>query len=157
MDLDAASLPQDKNGGASRAAVVRRGVGLFELFVAAPVVVITAIGLVQFFSLMAASAALGQAAEAGAREAALPKATFRSVSAVVERRLGGRRFSDAIDPVLVEIDGRAVYGVVRPRSGEEIMVTVSVASHSAVPDVLGYLGLSLFQPKLSRQWSLRAR
>ncbi len=135
----------------------RRRANLFDIFVAAPVVVIAAIGLAQFFCLIAASEALGQAAKAGAREASLPKATFQSVSAAVERRLGGRSFVRAIDPVRVEVDGRAVYGVVRPQTGEEIVVTVSVASHRATPDLLGYLGLSLFQPTLSRRRAMCVR
>ena len=79
----------------------RRGGRLFEMLLAAPVVAIAGLGLVHFFSLLVASEALGQAAEAGAREAILPKATFQSVSAAVRRSLGGRSLAGVIDPVLV--------------------------------------------------------
>jgi len=37
------------------------------------------------------------------------------------------------------------------------VVTVSVASHRATPDLLGYLGLSLFQPTLSRWRAMYVR
>ena len=128
---------------------------LFEILVAVPILAITGLGLVQFFWLLAAGEVLGQAAKAGAQEAVLPKATFQSVSDAVRRRLEPWAFAGNSRQIVVQVGGRAAYGVLQPRSGDEVVVTVSIASHAAVPDLLGSLGLPLYHEKIHSRRALR--
>ena len=150
-----AALPIERCPTERRPLERRLLTNLCEMLVAVPILAITGLGLVQFIWLLAAGEALGQAAEAGAQEAVLPKATFQSVSDAVRRRLDPWGSAGGARQILVQVGGRAAYGVLQPRSGDEIVVTVCVASHAAVPDLLGSLGLPLFGEKLHGRRALR--
>ena len=68
---------------------------LFALFV----LVVTAIGLVQFALLLTAGDALRSAGRAAVREAGMPAATCGSIAAAAQRRLATARLADVAGPI----------------------------------------------------------
>ena len=103
----------------------------------------TRIGLVQFGLLLAAGDALRSAGRAAVQEAAMPEATCRSIAAAARRRLAAAHLANVVDPVRVEINGRPRFGATRPESGDRVVVTLTLATPAAAPDLLGPLGISL--------------
>ena len=72
----------------------------------------------------------------------MPEATCRSIAAAARRRLATAHLADVVDPVRVEINGRPRFGATRPESGDRVVVTLTLATSAAAPDVLGPLGIS---------------
>jgi hypothetical protein len=116
---------------------------LFQSLLGLLVLAITALGLVQFGLLLAAGDALRAAGRAAVQEAAMPQATCRSIAAAARRRLAAAHLADVVDPVRVEINGRPRFGATRPEAGDRVVVTLTLATSAAAPDLLGPLGISL--------------
>src|SRR5688572_26772879 len=70
----------------------------WQLCLAAPVLGLVAIGVLQFAWLLGAEAALRAATAAAAQEALLPKATLRSVATTLRHELAARAWADKVDP-----------------------------------------------------------
>ena len=131
-------LPSGRSAGHPGAAL-----RLFHSLLGLPVLVVTALGLVQFGLLLAAGDALRSAGRVAIQEAAMPQATCRSIAAAARRRLAAAHLADVVDPVRVGINGRPRFGATRPESGDRVVVTLTLATSAAAPDLLGPLGISL--------------
>jgi hypothetical protein len=99
--------------------IVRRGF-------AVGVVLVTVFVIVQAVSLVAAERQLAQAAKAGIREAALPKATLQSVTHTVQNHLNGAC-------VYLFHNGRQVQRRFRPASGDDVRVIVTIPAARLLP------------------------
>jgi hypothetical protein len=113
---------------------MRRGVGWMLAWAGALVVVAIAAGvLVEFAYVLAAERTLSVAARAGAMEATLPRATYRSIAATVERRLS--QYPLLIKQLRLSLlqNGTLVQSQFRQKDGDRFAVTLSVPSRSAVP------------------------
>jgi hypothetical protein len=114
-----------------------RGVGWVLLWAAAlTVLVVAASMLAQFGYLIAAENALNAAAQAGAIEATLPRATYHSVAATVQRRLEEQpQLSEHITLTLLQ-NGMPVIDSLQVHEGDEFSIVLSVPVRTAIPDWL---------------------
>lgn len=95
--------------------------------------VVAAATLLQFAYLMAAERTLYVAARAGAMEATLPRATYQSVQAAVERRLSGySRMHGRVQLTLLR-DGQAVGRQLHAGDGVRFSLIVRAQASAAVP------------------------
>jgi hypothetical protein len=106
--------------------VLRWAAAIGVLFVAASI-------LIEFAYCLDAEHTLARAARAGAVEATLPRASYQSVCASVERRLAGYRSSQDTLRVELEQNGVPVRGNLAVRGGDEFSVAVTVPAASVVP------------------------
>ena len=126
--------------------VTRRGIGwVFAWAGAITVIGLAATVLVEFACVLAAEHTLSIAARAGALEATLPRATYQSITATVERRLNNY-------PLLKKQLRRSllqncaqVQSQFRPRAGDEFAIAISAPSSGAVPNWLR--AVSLWRPE----------
>jgi hypothetical protein len=97
------------------------------------VLVVTAGVLVDFACLLAAERALSVAARAGAMEATLPRATYQSVTAAVERRL--RQYPALAKRLHITVfqNGTLVPSRFRQHDGDRFAVALSAPDGSAFP------------------------
>jgi hypothetical protein len=114
-----------------------RGVGwVLQWAAALAVLVMAASILAQFGYLIAAENALNVAAQAGAMEATLPRATYQSVTATVHRRLEEHpHLYEHITLTLLQ-NGTPVIDSLRADEGDEFSIALSVPVSSAIPDWL---------------------
>jgi hypothetical protein len=111
-----------------------RGVGWVLRWAAALAVLgVSAAVLLAFAYQLAAERAMSRAAAAGIREAALPRATSRSVDAAVRRQLANHLDLDRATEIAVERNGWLVRGAVRPRTCGRVAVTLSAPAAAALP------------------------
>jgi hypothetical protein len=116
---------------------IRRGVSWVLAWTGALAVIAIAAGvLVEFAYVLAAEHALSVAARAGAMEATLPRATYRSVTATVERRLSRYPLLTKQLHVSLLQNGTLVQSQFRPNEGDRFAITLSAPSCSAIPDWL---------------------
>lgn len=121
--------------------------------IAVPVLLVTALALLQFFLLFAASERLGNAALFGVREAARPQASRASVLQTVDRHIKSERLRNSLCAVQVELndgpldeirsnqDSRQRRRKLAP--GDQISVSLLIDPTRAVPDLVGWTGLHL--------------
>lgn len=101
---------------------------------AAAAVLLIAVGTVtQFAYLVAAEHTLQLAARAGATEATLPRASYQSVAAVVERQLASYQLQSGQLQVNLLQNGAPVSRHFRAGDGDRISVTISVPSSATLP------------------------
>lgn len=94
---------------------------------------VAAATLLEFGCLMAAERALYVAARAGAMEATLPRATYQSVQAAVERHLSGySRMHGQVQLTLLR-DGQTVGKQLRADDGARFSIVVQAPASTAVP------------------------
>ena len=111
-----------------------RGVCWVLQWAASLAVLLAAVGgLTQFAYLVAAEHALNLAARAGATEATMPRATFQSVNAAIERRLTGLSLQNGQLQVNFLQNGTPVGRQIRPSDGDRISLTISVPSAATLP------------------------
>lgn len=111
-----------------------RGVGWVLCWAAAMAILSWAsLTLVAFAYQMAAERTLTEAAQAGIREAALPRATHRSVTESVRRRLAASTSLDRSTTIRIERNGWLVRGLIRPNGGDQLTVTLRASFDAALP------------------------
>jgi hypothetical protein len=104
------------------------------LWTAAIAVLLIALGgLTQFAYLIAAEHSLNVAARAGATEATLPRATYQSVKAAVERRLVNYPLLSGQLQVNLLQNGTPVGQKFRAGNGDRFSITISVPTSVAMP------------------------
>jgi hypothetical protein len=117
-----------------------RGVGwVLRLAATLAVLGVSATILAAFACQLAAEQALVPAATAGLREAALPRATSRTVDAVVRQRLASHFALSRATTVILERNGSPVRGVVGPRAGDQLSISLSVRVDAVLPRLVGAL------------------
>jgi hypothetical protein len=112
----------------------RRGVCWVLAWAGALAVLAIATGvLTQFAYVVADERALLIAARAGAMEATLPRATYQSVTAAVDRRLS--QYPSLASQLHLSLfqNGTPVQSYFRQRDGDRFAITLSVPGDSAVP------------------------
>jgi hypothetical protein len=115
----------------------RRGVCWVLAWAGALMVFAIATGvLAEFGYVLAAESALSAAARAGAREATLPRATYQSVTAAVDRRLNHYPLLAKQLRLSLLQNGTLVQSQFRQHDGDLFTITLSGPSNSAVPDWL---------------------
>lgn len=104
----------------------------------------------QYADLLRHETLLYRAATAAANEAALPRATQKSIAAAAQRVLCESRLANVADAPIVTINGKSI--LISPldllESGDQIRVTTSAYVIDVVPDVLRGLGISMSGRKL---------
>jgi hypothetical protein len=92
--------------------------------------------LVEFAYVFATERALSIAAKAGAMEATLPRATYRSVTAAVERRL--TQYPGLVEQLHLSLlqNGVLVQTQVQQHEGDHFAVSLSAPASRAIPDWL---------------------
>jgi hypothetical protein len=120
----------------------KRGVG-WVLRWAAAIAVLWVAGcvLVEFAYCLAAEHTLTRAARAGALEATLPRASFRSVGDSVERRLVQRASWTERLTLSVHRNGAAIGGAIQAAGGDRMGVTLAVPVRAVVPPWLSSISL----------------
>jgi len=117
-----------------------RGVGWVLRWAATlAILCLSATILATFACQLVAEQALVRAASAGLREAALPRATSRTVDAVVRRRLASRFALSRATTIVLERNGSRVTGVVGPRKGDQLSVALSAPVDAVLPRLVGEL------------------
>jgi hypothetical protein len=114
--------------------ITRRGIGWVLPWTGALAVLAIAAGLLAEFACIAsAEHALSNAARAAAIEATLPRATYQSVAATVERRLA--RYPALAKRVLLTLsqNGVPVQTQFRQHEGERITVSLSAPESAGIP------------------------
>src|SRR5262245_51740419 len=126
------------NSNTRRNAGPRRGVLTLELVVTLPILLVLALAIIEFGTLLFANQAISAAAAIGAREATLPSATPESVTAAVEKALHGWKFVSSLDPVAIEVNGEneSDLPLAEAATGDSVAVTVCVDSVVAAPNLL---------------------
>jgi hypothetical protein len=115
-----------------------RGVGWVLRWAATlAILCFSAVILTAFAYQLAAEQALARAATAGLREAALPRATSRTVDAVVRRRLASDVALSRATTVVLERNGSQVKGVVGPRTGDQLSIALSTPVIAVLPRFVG--------------------
>jgi hypothetical protein len=89
--------------------------------------------LASFAFQLAAERTLANAAAAGLREAALPRATSESVAAVVRQQLGSGGILVRATKLQLEQNGQPLRGVIRPKSGDQFAISLSVPARAIMP------------------------
>jgi hypothetical protein len=104
-----------------------------------------AVVLVQFGLMCLGQWALAEAAERGAREALLPRATTESVAQAVRRSLKSNCRLAADAQTMTQINGRTQLAdtALEIVAGDELSVNVAASAAAASPDWLQCVGLSL--------------
>jgi hypothetical protein len=97
--------------------------------------------LMQFYYVLAAEQALNYAARAGAIEATLPRATYQSIAATVERRLTKYPQLATTLQVCVSQNGATVGRQFRAADGDRVSVTLSAPSSTVLPAWLNRIGI----------------
>jgi len=137
-------LPVDWEGVAPRLRrplrILRRGVMSLELVLTLPILGVVLMGLFEFTLLFYARGQVVEASRAGARQATLPGATIDDVEATVAR---------VLPPRLRQ--GLAVETDLGTRSGDMVLVAVSVPMTSAAPDLLWPIGAGLAGKRLTSE------
>lgn len=129
------------------------------VLLAAPLLSIGLLGIYQVVLVMWASVVLSQAAAAGAREAALPRATRDSIDSAVDRALSGHAFAERRGAIELTVndwpagDSSLAYATTSDRIG----VRVELPAVAAVPDLLAIVGLSLVGDQLSGSAEVKKR
>ncbi|HEX2476204.1 MAG TPA: hypothetical protein VHK01_15745 [Lacipirellulaceae bacterium] len=101
--------------------------------VAIVVLCFTGCVLAEFAYSLAAELTLARAARAGALEATLPQATYRSVGETVRRRLAERASWAGQLKLAVQRNGAAVGGAMRAAGGDQMTVTLAVPLRTVLP------------------------
>ena len=115
----------------------RRGIGWVLAWAGALAVLAIAAGvLIEFAYVLAAERALSIAARAGAMEATLPRATYQSVTAAVDRRLNQYPLLAKQLHLSLLQNGTLVQTQLRQHEGDRFAITLSGPSSAAVPDWL---------------------
>lgn len=158
-------LPLDPVATASHCAIdryievprdTRRGIRWVLAWAGAlAVLTIAASVLTEFAYVLAAERTLSVAAQAGATEATLPRATYQSVMAAIDRRLiEYPRLAKQLHVNLFQ-NGAIVQSQIRQHEGDLFAITLSGPSSSAVPEWLRNLiylrGDSAIQAHAERQ------
>lgn len=116
----------------------RRGIAAVELTMALPLILTVFLGIVEFATLMMAQQSLVHATYLGARRASVVNATpseiERTVRSALSARMGQR--------VTVEVQGGS-------DSGDLVFVRAFVPMQCAAPDLLAWVGVSLWGRELS--------
>ncbi len=89
--------------------------------------------LVTFAYQLAVEQSLHRAAEAGLREASLPRASSRSVEFIIRQHLAERFSLDLAATVSLERSGVPMSGILRLRPGEQLSITLSVRADAVMP------------------------
>lgn len=134
----------------------RRGVCWVLAWAGALAVTAIAAGvLIEFAYMLAAERTLSVAARAGAMEATLPRATYQSVTAAVDRRLNQYPLLAKQLHLSLLQNGTLVQSQFRQHDGDRFAITLSGPSSAAVPDWLRTLmfwrGESEIQAHAERQ------
>jgi len=118
----------------------RRGVGWVLAWAGALAVLVIAAGvLIEFACVLAAERTLSIAARAGAMEATLPRATYQSITAAVDRRLSQYPLlAKQLHLSLLQNDA-LVQSQFLPHEGDRFAISLSGPSSSAIPDWLRIL------------------
>jgi hypothetical protein len=118
----------------------RRGICWVLAWAGALAVITVAMGLLaEFAYVIAAERALSVAARAGAMEATLPRATYQSVTATVDRRLSQYPSLAAQVQLSLLQNGTLVQSPFRQHDGDRFVLTLSGPSSAAVPAWLSTL------------------
>jgi hypothetical protein len=100
-------------------------------------IAVTACVLMEFAYVAGAEHALFVAARAGATEATLPRATYESVTAAIERRLVSQPLlHDQLSLIFAQNGDLVQQSYFRQRGGDRFAVTLSAPSRAALPDWL---------------------
>ncbi len=129
-------LPRTQTEPAERRKA-RRGFLSAELIFTLPILVIVLFGLFEFSMLFFCRGELAEATRVGARKATLPGVSVEEVEDEV-RRVVPQRLRDTLE---VRVDPGL-------RSGDVVVVSVSVAMSSCSPDLLWPVGYSLHDRQL---------
>jgi Flp pilus assembly protein TadG len=124
----------------------RKGVALtLEMVMILPILLLVLMGGVEFTLLLSAGQAVSTAAEAGAREAALPSSTKASIQAAVARALEGYVWRTKQETLVFVNQVKDTTGtlVTAAHTGDIVQVTVNVAARHTAPDVLSIVKISL--------------
>ncbi len=114
--------------------ITRRGVGWVLTWAGALAVIAFATAiLVEFTYVLAAERALHLAAQAGAMEATLPRATYQSVTATIERRLANYPSLAERLQLSLQQNGVLVQSQFRQHEGDRIMISLSAPRSAASP------------------------
>jgi hypothetical protein len=97
--------------------------------------------LVEFAYCLSAERTLARAARAGAVEATLPQATYRSVADIVRRHFAGNAELAAQSRIAVLHNGAPETGLFQPLGGDRMAVTITVPVCAVLPRWLGLLRL----------------
>jgi hypothetical protein len=89
--------------------------------------------LAEFMYCLAAEHALARAARAGALEATLPRATSQSVAAAANRRLSAYQHAAGNMQLVILQNGAPLRARLRPKPGDRLSVSMSIASRAVVP------------------------
>lgn len=111
-----------------------RGVGWVMKWAGTIAVLVLATTILASFAFqLAAERTLANAVEAGLREAALPRATSESVTDVVRHQLVVGGVLTQATLMRLEQNGQPVRGVVRPKSGDQLAIALSIPTRTIVP------------------------
>lgn len=122
----------------------RRGVLSMELLLVLPILMILLMGFFEFSLLFYARGDVVHASRSGARYATLAGVTEEAVEEEV---------SNSLPPALRR--GLRVESQLGEHAGDEVVVTVSVPSTSAAPDLLWLIGYSIQDEPLVSQTRMR--
>ncbi len=113
---------------------MRRGVGwVVRWACVVGVLVWSASLLAEFGYALVAEQSLARAAQAGAVEATLPRATSHSIERVVGGRLEAAAIPRASTRIVLARNGSPVGGAFRPQPGDRVAVALSVPSAAVLP------------------------
>jgi len=137
FDRDPGVIPQG-----SGQCVATRGVGWVLRWAAGIAVLwLAACLLAEFYCCLAAEHALARAARAGALEATLPRATYRSVADTVHSRLTCHAaLADTLHLGVLQ-NGMPSRGALRVREGDAMTIALAVPARAALPGWLRALAL----------------
>ena len=132
--MDAPALELFRGDDGTCATLPVRGVG-WVLGWAATMVVLAAAAtiLIGFAYQLAAERSLAQAAAAGIREAAQPRATSTSVEAVVRRRLVYDGHLARATTMHIERNGQPLRGVIHANRGDQIAISLTTPVAAVLP------------------------
>jgi hypothetical protein len=134
VEFDALSIAlNDDDAHVSRAFPTRSARWVLLWTAAIAVLLIAVGGLTQFAYMIAAEHTLNVAARAGATEATLPRATYQSVTAAVERRLVKYPLLSGQLQVNLLQNGTPVGQKFRAGDGDRFSITISVPASVAMP------------------------
>ncbi len=123
--------------------ITRRGIRWVVTWAAALVVLAVATSvLIEFAYVLAAEHTLAIAARAGAMEATLPRATYRSVATTVERRLANYPLLAKDLHMSLTQNGSLVQSQFRQHDGDRFAIALSAPNISAMPNWLRCLVFS---------------
>ena len=116
-----------------------------ELVMILPVLMLVLVSIVEFTLLLSASQGVNNAADAGAREAALPSSTLVSIEAAVARNLEGYLWRNKQQTFVFVNKVKDTTGtlIAAANTGDVIQVTVNVQARYTAPDVLRIVKVSL--------------